>query len=355
MTPITPSALLDPVCPPTAEDLAAALAELASRGVVRTGGNFSKDRLGGPLAESVSLLSTRALRRVLIFEPKDLTISVEAGLPWAELTELLARERMMIPLDPPFAASATVGGVVAANWVGPRRRLYGTARDNVIGMRFATVEGKIAQSGGMVVKNVAGLDMAKLFIGGWGTLGVMTSVNFKLTPQPPAERTFALSGSLESLVAARDSILRGVLQPAAVDLVNPAASVLLGLSGWNLLVRAGGSPAVLDRYARELAGFSPLDNGLWALIANFPAAHLERHPDGWVRHRTGLLTELPQLAAGEHPVIVRAATGVAYEFGRGPVPDLWPNPGSDFAAMQRVKAMLDPQHRLNPGRLYGRI
>ena len=75
---------------------------------------------------------------------------------------MLAENRQMIPLDPPFADSATVGGVVAANSSGPRRRLYGTARDMVIGMKFATLEGKLVQSGGMVVKNVAGLDMAKL-------------------------------------------------------------------------------------------------------------------------------------------------------------------------------------------------
>ena len=86
----------------------------------------------------------------------------------------------MVPLDPPFSAGATVGGVVASNSSGPRRRLYGTARDLVIGMQFATLEGKLVQSGGMVVKNVAGLDMAKLMIGSFGTLAAIAVVNFKL-------------------------------------------------------------------------------------------------------------------------------------------------------------------------------
>ena len=98
----------------------------------------------------------------------------------------------MVPLDPPFADQATVGGVVAANSSGPRRRLYGTARDMVIGMRFATLEGKLVQSGGMVVKNVAGLDMAKLMIGSFGTLAAIAVVNFKLVPMPEAERSFLL-------------------------------------------------------------------------------------------------------------------------------------------------------------------
>ena len=131
-------------------------------------------------------LDARRCSRVLQYEPHDLTISVEAGLPWCELTRVLAENRQMVPLDPPFADAATVGGVVAANSSGPRRRLYGTARDLVIGMKFATLEGKLVQSGGMVVKNVAGLDMAKLMIGSFGTLAAIAVVNFKLLPDAGA-------------------------------------------------------------------------------------------------------------------------------------------------------------------------
>ena len=83
----------------------------------------------------------------------------------------------------------TVGGVVAANISGSARRLYGTARDLVIGMTFATMDGKLVKTGGMVVKNVAGLDMGKLMIGSFGTLAAIASVNFKLVPKPAAART----------------------------------------------------------------------------------------------------------------------------------------------------------------------
>ena len=131
----------------------------------------------------------------------------------------------MVPLDPPFAREATVGGVVASNASGPRRRLYGTARDLVIGMQFATLEGKLVQSGGMVVKNVAGLDMAKLMIGSFGTLAAIAVVNFKLAPTPEVERSFLLPfDSLADAMAARNRILASALQPAAVDLLNPAAA-----------------------------------------------------------------------------------------------------------------------------------
>ena len=140
--------------------------------------------MAGPIEPADEQVSTSALGRVLQYEPRDLTISVEAGLPWRELTRVLAENRQMVPLDPPFGADATVGGVVASNSCGPRRRLYGSARDLVIGMKFATLEGKVVQSGGMVVKNVAGLDMAKLMIGSFGTLAAIAVVNFKVQPMP---------------------------------------------------------------------------------------------------------------------------------------------------------------------------
>src|ERR1035441_4712186 len=222
--------------PQTPGELAAALGEAAAHGrTISLAGHDSKRLMAGP---------TAALKRVIEYEPRDLTISVEAGLPWRELTTLTARSRQMAPLDPPFAREATVGGVIASNGSGPRRRLYGTARDLVIGMKFATLEGKMVQSGGMVVKNVAGLDMAKLMIGSFGTLAAIAVVNLKLAPAPEVERSFLLAfDSLQDAIAARNSILASVLQPAAVDLLNKAAGASLGPASWLLAIRTGGNPA----------------------------------------------------------------------------------------------------------------
>src|SRR5206468_7202694 len=127
------------VTPRTPQELAEALrcAAAGERTIVLEGAG-SKRLMGGPIEFANEVVSTAALTRVLQYEPRDLTISVEAGLPWRELTRLLSANRQMIPLDPPYALGATVGGVVASNSSGPRRRLYGTARDLVIGMQFAT-------------------------------------------------------------------------------------------------------------------------------------------------------------------------------------------------------------------------
>ena len=180
---------METIQPETPEQLAAALHAAASkRQTIRLGGNFSKDRLGGACAAS-SVTVSRALGRLLKYDPRDLTVSVEAGMPFAELERTLAGHRQMLPLDPGWADS-TVGGVVAANLSGPRRRLYGTARDMIIGMTFATLEGKLISSGGMVVKNVAGLDMAKLMIGSFGTLAGDRAGELQSVSDSAARRTW---------------------------------------------------------------------------------------------------------------------------------------------------------------------
>ena len=344
---------------------------------IRLGGAFSKDAMAGPVAPADLTVSTTAMTRVLDYEPADLTISVEAGLRWADLTALLAKNRQMIPLDPPFFENATVGGVVAANTSGPRRRLYGSVRDVVIGMQFATLEGKIVQSGGMVVKNVAGLDMGKLMIGSFGTLAAIGIVNFKLTPTPDATRTFLQRfTSIRDAIAARDAVIQSVLQPAAIDLLNPAASERAGLSAhYSLLVQAAGFPEVLDRYHAELrrAEFIACEP-VWTRIREFTPEWLRDNPAGYVVRISTKLTELG--AAFDHatgPVVARAGTGVVWVYTDRPVlngfrgaiefapasakaaTDLWPVPGASLGVMQKVKAMFDPDGILNSGRLYGRI
>ncbi|MBY0502825.1 MAG: FAD-binding protein [Bryobacteraceae bacterium] len=359
-------------------DSPAAVAEALSqasrdRHVIETGGAFTKTRAGGPRAEAGVALSTAKLDRVLTYEPRDLTISVEAGMPFAKLSALLAEHGQMIPLDPPFAAQATIGGVIAANSSGPRRRWFGTARDLVIGMQYATMEGKLVQSGGMVVKNVAGLDTGKLHIGALGTLGVITVLNFKLLPMPVGTRTFARAfPTAAAALAERDRILRSQLQPLALDFLNPAAARTLGLTDFVLLLEAGGEPPVLDRYARELPGFDVLDGQIWARVNSFTESFLAAHPGGGVLRVSTKLTESP---AFDEPMILRAGNGVAYvyfatlptalpplkcvvEYGPETRPagaTLWPGPVPGFDLMRRVKEMMDPLRLLNPGRLYGRL
>ncbi len=344
------------------------------------------------MAPSDLTISTAGMNRILKYEPRDLTLSVEAGAPFAEVSRVLAANNQMIPLDPAWAETATVGGVIATNNSGPRRRLYGTARDMVIGLKFATLEGKLVQSGGMVVKNVAGLDMGKLMIGSFGTLAAIAVVNFKLSPRPEVEQTSLLSFESGALaVAGRDSLLQSVLQPSAVDLLNPLAGAPLNFRGYTLAVQYGGNAPTVERYARELGSFGSAtqlagaeEQKFWRQIQSGPQRFMEKFADGAVVRISAPLKQLEQLlAALDVPVVARAATGVSYAYfnrceaaakwlasARGkqwPAVvefspeaeksrlELWPSPGSDFAMMKKVKQLFDPSNLLNNGRLYRRI
>jgi len=384
---------IEVLAPQTPEELAEALGDAAAHGrTICLAGHFSKRMMAGPVEPADAAITTIGLARVLEYEPRDLTISVEAGLPWRELIRTISEHRQIAPLDPPFSKSATVGGVIAANTSGPRRRLYGTARDLVIGMKFATLEGKLAQSGGMVVKNVAGLDMAKLMIGSFGTLAAIAVVNFKLAPAPEVERSFLLAfDSLAGAIAARDRILASALQPASLDLLNPACGASLGRDSWLLAVRGGGQAAAADRYERELAEMADgvafddsRQEALWEHLENFTPWFLERNPDGAVARASCTLKEVADaIASFRGPALARAGSGVCYGYFEDcgaaagwlaeAVPrgwkaviefapeerkrslDLWPCPGPDFEIMRRVKGLFDPSNLLNRGRLYGRI
>ena len=378
--------------PETSEQLAEAVQRAARHErTIALSGNGTKSRMAGPIGRPDEYISTAGLNRVLEYEPRDLTISVEAGLPWRELERLLAENRQMVPLDPPFADGATVGGVVASNSSGPRRRLYGTARDLVIGMEFATVEGKLVRSGGMVVKNVAGLDMAKLMIGSFGTLAAISVVNFKLLPLPELERSFLLSfRGLAQAMEARNRILASALQPSAIDLLNPTAAATLGNRAWMLAVRTGGNAEVVERYERELAalgealaydGDAALE--LWQHISQFTPRFLARYANGAVARLSCTLKEVgAAMESFEGPAVARAGSGVCYGYferasaagewltrasrgGKVVIEfspedrhvdfDLWPAPSGDLELMKRVKQLFDPGSFLNRGRIYGRI
>jgi glycolate oxidase FAD binding subunit len=375
------------IVPGSAEELAECLAEAAAqKRRVTVCGNSTKDRMGGPISPSDVTISTRALNQVLEYNPRDLTISVGAGISYSELSRLLGEHRQMIPLDPPFSEGAgiseraTIGGVVAANTSGPRRRLYGSARDMVIGMTFATLEGKLIRTGGMVVKNVAGLDMGKLMIGSFGTLAVITSLNFRLHPMPAGTRTFVQDfEEMTDVMAARDEVLKGRLQPAAIDIIKSAAK---SGAGYRLAIQAGGSPAVLDRYSRELHRARALEGAeeeaLWRGIREATPQFLREQENGAVVRVSCVLSDVGRVL-GDLPAqaAARAGSGVCYGYfeqaaelfhpsmgtsavefapqGFRETSELWPRPGNDFAMMKKIKEMFDPQGLLNCGRLYGRI
>jgi glycolate oxidase FAD binding subunit len=219
--------------PSSEAEVAAVLREaaLAEMVVVPWGAGTRQD-LGRPLERVDLVLSLEKLNRVVDYVPADMTITVEAGMRFAELQALTARHGQTVSLDPPRAAGATIGGIVATAAAGPRRMAYGGVRDFLLGARVALPDGRVIKAGGKVVKNVAGYDLSKLFAGSLGTLGVITEVSLKLRPLPADSRTLLFGfAELGPAMAAAEAILNSELLPAALAVLTPEVARRLAAPG----------------------------------------------------------------------------------------------------------------------------
>jgi glycolate oxidase FAD binding subunit len=364
-------------------------------------GNGSKLGLGNPPERVDLIVSTRRMDRVLEHAAGDLVVKVEAGARLTDLQAALAPAGQWLALDPP-EPGATVGGVVAANASGPRRLRYGTVRDLIIGITVVLADGTVAHAGGKVVKNVAGYDLAKLFCGSLGTLGLIAEATFRLHPRPAAAAvvTLGVSGP-EQVGAAVQRLLRSTLVPSAVELV------WYGESGLLTVVIEGIPPGVEAQAAAaaELLGevgavevLGP--RGTEAALAQLGAPPWEKAEVGIKvavppAELSGALTDLWSGWLGHGPVAAHAATGIIRVGLQGPdlgraeqveafagevtrtrerlaarqgtlvfveappalkrAVDVWGPPGDAIELMRRVKRQFDPDRRLSPGRFVGGI
>jgi glycolate oxidase FAD binding subunit len=244
-------------------------------------------------------LSLKELNRIWHYEPADLTVSVEPGMKFGDFQHFVGHDGLWLPLDPRGGARASLGGILATNSAGALRLRYGAPRDMVLGMKVATTEGKLIKTGGRVVKNVAGYDLAKLLIGSYGTLGVIVEASLKLCPVPVGRATFVLQA--ETLGLARElrrAILLSPIAPLRVLLLDGRAATLARarsqaapeLGTPEMWVEVGGSERVIERCAGELERMSrgasvPLirlqaaeAGSLWARISDFDRWLVEAYP-----------------------------------------------------------------------------
>ncbi|MGH2514060.1 MAG: FAD-binding oxidoreductase [Ktedonobacterales bacterium] len=214
--------------PETEEDVAALLRFADARGlaVLPRGGGTHMATGGIPRAGDI-VLSLARLDAIVEHTPADQTITVQAGLRLADLQAALARVGQELALDPPVAPTATAGGLIATNVSGPRRLRFGGVRDQLLGVRVVLPDGTIAKGGGKVVKNVAGYDLAKLYTGALGTLGVIVAASFRLYPLAAASRTVVVeAASPAPLCALVLRILASTLVPSALDVTGTTAATV---------------------------------------------------------------------------------------------------------------------------------
>jgi glycolate dehydrogenase FAD-binding subunit len=398
--------------PGTAEEAAALIALAAKHraGVLPWGAGVHQ-HLGGVPARADLVIDTRRLNGITDYEPADYVVAVRAGTPLRDLQAELRRHTQWLPLDPPGGDEATVGGIIAANRSGPRRLLYGSVRDMLIGIRVALPTGEVIKAGGKVVKNVAGYDLTKLFIGSHGAAGVITEATFKISPLPGDGQTIcAVLSDREAALRLTSAVLRSYLLPSALEALSPAAFRRLADAAgiaipdeetWGVLMLAEGMAESRERHITEVRRLADdlgnstvgvLDGAaqtaLWREVAEFPSPRV--HPRGIVCRAGGPIRRWGDLAAaaegacaaGTAEIVARAGVGLVYASSAAddgpkmvaalgtaadaaggyavvevaPLPlktrlPLWGAPPEGLELMRRLREKFDPQRIMIPGRL----
>lgn len=385
------------IIPQSAEEVAAILADASQLGqaVIPLGGGTSLS-LGNPPRGADLALSTRALSQVIDYEPTDLVLSVGAGARFSDVQAVLGEHGQRLPLDPAGGENATIGGLIATARWGPLRHSAGTLRDLLIGIAVAHPSGTVTKAGGMVVKNVSGYDMPRLYHGSLGTLGVITSANFKVLPQPRAEATVTATYATADEAFAAATRVR--------DTGDPTAALEVGFDGaqWLLAARVEGRErtvrAISERIS-PLAGLASVleqdESAAWwtsYVAALDPAAFPEEvtirmgiRPRATRALVAGLLPVLEALdtrvtALSATPVVgsvlvrIRLGDGSAArlaevqrialdlaesatilsappEWKEGI--DIWGTTPAGLEVMAEIREQFDPKRTLNPGRFAG--
>jgi glycolate oxidase FAD binding subunit len=372
-------------------------------------GGGSKFHWGG-LGDGINIIvSTARLNRLVEHAVGDLTVTVEAGMAFAQLQDTLATQRQFLAIDPIYPDQSTLGGIIATADTGSLRQRYGGIRDMLIGLSFVRSDGQMSKSGGRVVKNVAGYDLMKLFTGSWGTLGLISQVTLRIYPLAEAARTVVLVGTAAKIAQATQTLLASGLVPIAADLIAPQAIASLGQthSSWNL----GQGMGLVTRFCSidvsvaeqsdrlvqvgealglQIAVLSDLDETLWwqqlqqlrdsnspaitckiGVLPAQAATTLDKISGLFPSLQTGVIhassglgllriqdeVDLDRLiklrdlcqSQGGFLTVLEAPRSLKQQF------DVWGYSGNAGSLMQKIKQQFDPERLLSPGRFVAGI
>jgi glycolate oxidase FAD binding subunit len=286
------------VSPKTEEEISTILSYANSKGhSLFIMGNGTKRGYGGLLEKADILLSLAQYTGIVEHNPGDMTLTVKSGTPFQEIQNYLATYNQKIPLDPFCPKHATIGGIISANDNGPKRMGYGSARDNVIGLRMVYPDGTLINSGGKVVKNVAGYDMNKLFIGAMGTLGVVSQVTLKLRPIPKYESILFLSfpeNNLEEIQAFAVKVLDSMIEPISLEILTPSlAGKLTNNNQYTLLISFEDVKSSVHYQEEVIRSITPEKTTLTSLSQNEAKIFWDR----FYHHQPNGLTNSPSTVA----------------------------------------------------------
>jgi glycolate oxidase FAD binding subunit len=331
-------------------------------------------------------LSTTRLASIVDHCAGDLTATVGAGMTLEAVNAALSRAGQWLPLDPPWADRATIGGIIAANDSGPRRHRHGTPRDLIIGVEFVRADGTVAKAGGKVVKNVAGYDLARMLCGSFGSLVVVTSATFKLSPFAAVSRTVVASvRDAAACAELATAIASAPLTPTALEIESPPHRVLVRFEtteraadaqadAAGALCRSAGAEATIVSGSEERDLWSGYESAVWrehadsliVKVSVLPSDVRELLDQGaaasvtgratlgvlylrWHGAETAGATWLEQLRSR---IARRGGTAVVAAASRafsGTI-DPWGPIAAPRSLVAAVKSRFDPHNILNPGR-----
>ena len=365
--------------------LAAVLAEANQTGTpVYPRGGGTKSGWWAGAAEHAAILSTASMAPLIDHCAGDLTATVGAGMTLAAVNAALARAGQWLPLDPPAAERATIGGIIATNDSGPRRHKHGAPRDLIIGVEMVRADGVVARAGGKVVKNVAGYDLARMLCGSRGSLAVVASATFKLAPLAPVSRTVV--ATTRNARACAELALEAAASPAApsaLEIESPPHRLLIRFESTAhaadmqaeataALCLARGAEAVVVEGDEERSVWTGYERAMWgdsaggmlvkATVLPTETAELLDRPGASLaagRAALGILYLRVDADAGAREWLdelrsrLRRRGGSALVVRASPAlkdhVDVWGELSGSRSLMRAVKERFDPKNILNPG------
>ena len=334
--------------------------------LVPFGGSTQKE-FGNPLRRFDCAIDLTGLNRITEYVPADLTIHVEAGVRLETLSHTLAENKQFLPLNPFVGPEATIGGIAATNAQGPLRAT-GTIRDWIIGMKVVEANGTISKTGGRVVKNVTGYDLAKLYTGSIGSLAIITEISLKVFAQ--YGRTASAMAKLDNIQAVKrllQQVRASSLQPVSCEWIGRENEVWLKFgehpkavdwqlknlppADWRILEGTDESEAWTTLRAKYTK-FGPIVLKVIGPPAETPNIVEEFQPSAWIAHAANGIILMPLSDPGDirkvrqkyRAVIEKAPLNFRREISTFGLTD------SEYELMRKMKLAFDPDSRLNPGK-----
>lgn len=353
------------VRPETVEELSQLVA--AENGSIVPLAASTQTEFGNPLRSFDCAIDLTRLNRITEYVPADLTIHVQAGFRLEDLERTLNENNQFIPLDPFQGPAATIGGIAATNAQGAYRAT-GTIRDWIIGMKVIEANGTVSKTGGRVVKNVTGYDLAKLYTGSIGTLAIIAEISLKVRAR------FARTATVITRVNSREETRRilhdirtGPLQTISFEWIGPSNEIWLRFgeharavewqlanlpaAGWRVLEGEAESDA-WKSLRNKYSEMGPILVKVIGLPSNIPDIVEEFQPKAWIAHAANGVVlmsvsepqEIQRLRQKYRAVIERAPLEVRRRIATFGLEN------AEYELMRKMKLAFDPQNRLNPGR-----